>query len=626
MMGSIYENNISAIKGNDPDLFNRVAELEDAAYIDSVVSKTGEIIPVVETGGRKLYVHSRFDPVKEAYRFISEIDPGVFDLFIVFGFGYGYHVEELIKSTDNDSTLLVLEKDPYLFRSALSSRDLAGLLGDGRLRILIDPDEDVIAETLRGKSSKKVSFLTHRGSFQTDPAYYNNLRQIAKSYLSKKDVNIATLSKFEKTWTSNIARNIREIISLPGANFFYNKLAGIPAVIVGAGPSLNSSIDFIRSVQEKSVIICVDTSYRILKANGIDPHFCLTVDPQLINARYFEGTIGGDVVFIADPSVHPSVFRLVKGNISVLGMAFEMMKWIEDVSGEKGELLYGGSVTTNAYDFAKRIGASPVVMVGQDFAFTHGLAHARGSYLDEEVRFRTNRFFNAHIQNRLQLTSLPRIKVRGIWGGEVYTNQKLMIFTEWFGNRKDPDLVNASFDGAVIRGVKHAGHDSVVFPDIHNDVRGIIRDIYEKARIPDGNNKAVAGLLLGKCIAMENELNMLLPSLKRAVSLSEELAVLLREKTKSGKLDYILKKLSETDKMLESMNTLKDMIGFTVQRVIHTITEGYDIDSGDEELSEKELVAKKSQYLYKGILEGSEFNMKVLKKMISLLTDMRGSI
>lgn len=624
-MGSIYENNISAIRLNDPGLLEQVADTKDAEYVDSIVSKTGDIIPVINTDNKKLYIHSRFDPAKEASRFISEIDPGAFDLFIVFGFGYGYHIEELIKNTDNNSNLLVLEKDPHLFRSALLSRDIASVLGDNRLRILIDPDEEVIAGALKGKSSKRVSFLTHRGSFQTDPAYYDNLRQIARSYLSKKDVNIATLSRFEKTWSSNISRNIREIISLPGANVFYNKLAGIPAVIAGAGPSLNKSIDFIRAVRDKSVIICVDTSYSILRDNGIIPHFCLTVDPQLINARYFEGTNGEDIVFIADPSVHPSVFRLIRGKISVLGMAFEMMKWIEDVSGSKGELLYGGSVTTNAYDFAKRIGASPVVMVGQDFAFTGGLAHARGSYLDEEVRLRTNRFFNVHMQNRLQLTSLPKIKVRRIRGGDVYTNQKLMIFINWFENRKDPELINASYDGAVIKGVRHAAQDEVVFPDINEDIRGIIADLYDNSRIPEGSNKAVSGILLGKCIAMENELNTLLPALKRAVSLSEELVVLLKQKTKGGKLDYILKKLSETDKMLESKNTLKDMIGFTVQRVIHTITEGYDIDPGDEGLSEEELVAKKSHYLYKGILEGSEFNMKILKKMIILLTDMRGN-
>ena len=94
---------------------------------------------------------------------------------------------------------------------------------------------------------------------------------------------------------------------------------------------------------------------------------------------------------------------------------------------------------------------------------------------------------------------------------------------------------------------------------------------------------------------------------------------MMKNNKKDSKLDYILKKLSEIDKLLESKNTLKDMIGFTIQRVIHTITEGYEIDENDEKLSREELVAKKSHYLYKGILEGSEFNLRIINKIILLL-------
>jgi hypothetical protein len=61
------------------------------------------------------------------------------------------------------------------------------------------------------------------------------------------------------------------------------------------------------------------------------------------------------------------------------------------------------------------------------------------------------------------------------------------------------------------------------------------------------------------------------------------------------------------------------MIGFTVQRVIHTITEGYEIDASDEKMNKQELVAKRSRFLYSGILEGIEFNRKIISKMIELL-------
>jgi hypothetical protein len=93
-----------------------------------------------------------------------------------------------------------------------------------------------------------------------------------------------------------------------------------------------------------------------------------------------------------------------------------MMKWIENSSGDKGEMCHGGSVSTNAYDFAKRLGAYPIILAGQDLAFTKGLAHAKGSYLDEQIHNKTNRISNAEMFNRRQLTFLPKILLPGING------------------------------------------------------------------------------------------------------------------------------------------------------------------------------------------------------------------
>ena len=88
-----------------------------------------------------------------------------------------------------------------------------------------------------------------------------------------------------------------------------------------------------------------------------------------------------------------------------------------------------------------------------------------------------------------------------------------------------------------------------------------------------------------------------------------------RDKSDAGKVNYILGKLSDTDKFIESQKNSKDMISFSIQRVIHTITEGYDIE-GPGELN----AGKRSEYLYRGFLEGANFNRKVMRKMESILS------
>ncbi len=620
-----FERNMHVLKGRFPDVHAGITAAADDGSVEAVETKLGGHVPAVTKEGKRLFIHSKFDPAREAERFIGEIDTAAFDLFIVFGFGFGYHVEELLRGMGSDSLLLVIEKSPLMLKKAMESRDWAPVLGDGRFLLLLDPAEEVIAGALKGKSSRRTSLVLHRGSFQAEPDYYGNMQNIVRSYLSTKEVNIATLAKFEKVWASNIARNIGAFINAPGANVFYDKFRDVPAIVVAAGPSLHRSLDFIRQNRGRAVIIAVDTSYRILMRQGIEPHFCIVVDPQMINARYFEGSAPGKTILIADPTVHPSVFRLFRGRAVMTGIAFELMKWIERLSGEKGEITHGGSVSTNAYDFAKRLGASPVCLTGQDLAFTGGHAHARGSYLDEQVHLRTGRLYTPEMFNRFQLTALPKISVKGIRGEAVHTNQKMMIFLSWFQKRGDRDLINATHDGALIHGVRHLQAGEIAMPEPPYSIQGRIDELFNSSPAAGAGRETREGLM-GRIGLIQGEIESLLPVLDRAVGFSENLMALMKEKSggrgntgDQGKVDYLLKKLSETDRLVESKKGAKDMISFTIQRVVHTITEGYEIDEEDRGLSGDELVAKRSLYLYRGLLDGARFNGRILARMAAIL-------
>lgn len=616
-MNDIYSQNIKIIRERFPLLAGRL-DITDDGSVEILESKSGGPVPSFAHGeGRRLFIHSRIDPLREAERFIQEIDISGRDLVVVFGFGFGYHVEELIKRAGGDITVLAVERNPLILRKALESRDLGELLSRGNLLLAVDPDEDELVSLMHGKSSRNVLFITHRGSHQVYPEYYSNILSIMKSYISTKDVNIATLAKFEKTWTSNIARNIGVIADSCGANVFYNAFRGVPAIVVAAGPSLSDSIPFIKKNSDRAVIIAVDTSYKILMDHGIAPHFCVTVDAQLINARYFEGSHETGTVLIADPMVHPSTFRFFKGGVTVTGVAFEMMKWIENICGARGDLTHGGSVSTNAYDFAKRIGASPVILVGQDLSFTKGLAHVKGSYLDEQIHNRTWRLNSAEMFNRRQLTSLPKILLPGINGGKVHSSQKMVIFINWFEKRNDPELINATYDGVSIKGIKNVKQDELSLPEPEENLKHmILRLMDEKGAAGPADRKR---RLKSRVEAMSAEIESLIPVLEKAAVQSSELSKMIddgRDKTDPGKVNYILGKLSDADRFIESQKSSKDMISFSIQRVIHTITEGYDID-GRDDLN----AGRRSEYLYRGMLDGALFNKKVLARMTKILSE-----
>lgn len=613
-MNTLYDRNIDIIAGVDQELASQISA-SSIEGIDVSVSKSGLPVPSsAGPDGKPMLVHSRIDPVREAERFASEVDFSGKDLVVVLGFGFGYHCEAILKAAADGVSIIAVDQSAAMVRAAAGNRDLSALFLSGKFFLLIKPDETSLARVLKGRSSKNVIFATHRGSYQLNRQYYENVLVMMKSFISTKDVNIATLARFEKIWSSNIARNIGIVAGAAGANIFFDKFKGMPAIVAAAGPSLTASLDFIRQNIDRCVVVAVDTSYKILADNGIIPHFCVSVDPQLINARYFEGSSETETVLVADPTVHPSVFRFFKGRRAVTGVAFDMMKWIEDICGSKGDLAHGGSVSTNAYDFARRLGASPVIMVGQDLAFTNGLAHAKGSYLDEQVHNRTHRFMNAQMANRRQLTYLPPVFVAGSRGGLARTTQKMMIFKTWFENRNDPDLINATVSGVLLKGMPNVEHSALNIPGCALHPRAIIDKMLSTAAAD--SLAEVKKKLSSRVEEMSREIDALIPVLEKALVQADELTALIetgKDKSDPGKMGYIISKLEDADAAIESGNRSKGMLSFAMQRVIHTITEGYDTGEGAEN------AGARSVFLYNGMLEAARFNAKLLAKMKVIL-------
>ncbi|MCU0822724.1 MAG: hypothetical protein MUC95_09685, partial [Spirochaetes bacterium] len=178
MMRSNLKFNLDKLHELHPQAYSKTAVNDDDIAIDVIATKSGGYVPEITIENRKVLLHSKFDPVKEAERFTAETDPGKFDLVIIMGFAFAYHLEILLKKIQKDATVLVIEKNPAIIKKAIEYRDLSGILTDSRLKILADPGEEDIADALQGRSSFKVTLITHRGSHQLYPDYYSNIKRI----------------------------------------------------------------------------------------------------------------------------------------------------------------------------------------------------------------------------------------------------------------------------------------------------------------------------------------------------------------------------------------------------------------------------------------------------------------
>ena len=69
-------------------------------------------------------------------------------------------------------------------------------------------------------------------------------------------------------------------LSLQTSGEMKGEFPDIPFVLVGAGPSLDESIDFLKSVQDKAIIVTSNSPYRKLINSRIRPHLVVTADPM----------------------------------------------------------------------------------------------------------------------------------------------------------------------------------------------------------------------------------------------------------------------------------------------------------------------------------------------------------
>ena len=174
-------------------------------------------------------------------------------------------------------------------------------------------------------------------------------------------------------------------------------------------------------MQDRALIIAVDTALRPLLAQGIAPHLAVAVDPSERNARHLANLDGaGGTWFVAEPGVHPHAFPTFAGRTFAFRVGDNHpWPWLASLGIARGTLDAWGSVLVSALDLAIRVGARPIAIVGADLAYTGGQPYCRGTAFEEdwarEVRF-GERLADvwARVANRPGAQALPDVQGRPV--------------------------------------------------------------------------------------------------------------------------------------------------------------------------------------------------------------------
>ncbi len=380
------------------------------------------------------FLHSKYNPGRDAERTVAKNGLFTAEGCFISGCGLGYIPEQYARRYPS-AHLVLAEPDIFVFLSCLAARPLDRLFGHQSLVLAIGiPAGDVI--TLLEQTGL-LSLPRYESPALMAPAlsWWKEFSVLLERNRKKKQINANTLKKFGPRWLKNMCRNLPVMQHLRGIEELAGLASGLPALIVAAGPSLDSILPRLPELRERMIIIAVDTAVRGCVAAGVAPDFIVVVDPQYWNYRHLDGLACPESILITESATWPAVLRFSCRSVFLCSSLFPLGRFMEERTVPHAELGAGGSVSTSAWDFARHLGASHIYLAGLDLGYPGKKTHFTGGLFEEWAHGTGTRLAPAETALYRYLGEASLFPAQDYHGRTVLTDTRLNLFVWWFESR-----------------------------------------------------------------------------------------------------------------------------------------------------------------------------------------------
>ncbi len=405
-------------------------------------------------------IHCNTDPQQEALREFQKLNNlKSSDIVIIAGLGLGYLLKRVFISSK--CKIIVYEPEKEILNFSRQAVDFSGELKSNRVFMTGSFDElNAILSGIYGYKST-ISVLSLQSAGLLYPGEIENLLFRLPKIEATLKSNYTTLFSKSFKWLFNGLYRLK-----PGkpdfpVNMLENKFRGKAALIVSAGPSLDKNIDAIKNNRDKFIIFCANVAYKNLATNGIIPDFTVYID-----ADCYLDTIKNYGHSQTNLISHTtSCFRVFDELTPLRFFTFYckndlLSRRVAGLTGfsiEKYETK--GSVSHLALLCAFNMGCSPIILTGQDLAYTGGQYYSPGSFWSEDNKDGAN---NEKFREKIELTRKgPVFEVKGQNGEILKTSPDYAGFIQHFEefareNSSFARLINCSNGGAEINGFENS--------------------------------------------------------------------------------------------------------------------------------------------------------------------------
>lgn len=302
---------------------------------------------------------TNYDPAKEAQLQIQHISATEKEV-TVYGPALGDSIRELL-SRKNIDVLHVVILNTSLFLNLLNYSDQLFWLNDSRVSLDLAINQTKIAKLYTVSPAELVLAEVSAWPFRDRLELAINNEYAQSLHANKKELQ------------DNLQKN----------NVFVEQDSGIDEltkkqysqiVVVGAGPSLESSIELLKASND--VIIAVDAALPYLLSQNIVPQVIVSIDYTAF--QFFKGIKNSKLdnsALVYFPSIDHNVLTHWQGKRFCSYSNTPL--FLPYIAKHPKPILYsGGGVIHPSVDLAVKFGAKNIILYGVDFAFNEQQSHA----------------------------------------------------------------------------------------------------------------------------------------------------------------------------------------------------------------------------------------------------------
>ncbi len=524
------------------------------------------------------------------------------DMVILLGAGDPADIARVFSHYPETTHFFLMETLPAAAARLFRNFPLEEHIQEGRLTLALGTEENTLTQRfLSLVNLQRAPAIQILELCSVPPAdarlYYDALKQAQKT-VHLNVFNLGTLVYRGPLWQYNTIVNLPLLATHPGVSRLSGLFRSRPAVVVGAGPSLDHALEALKAVRGNCVLISTGTALRTLRREGIRPDIVLSVDASHRTGPQFE-TDCGDLFLACSSLAYPPLLPKFRGIFSASMASNPISEWLNTLGESKGTLVAAGTVTTSAVDLARQMGCNPIVCLGTDLSFADdGTTHVRHS-----------------MYHGSRLDPARLIRVPGNYQESVLTSEQFKCYIDlledYIRAHGETRFINATTAGARITGMELAG------PDILREIAARPFDAY--GRIAQRHADFTAGSLPELCAELRatiGQLREIMSQARSAAMLCNQLIMMFSRPHPGDEAvaRTYLETLQDIDRQLTGRRTCSIFLDMSLWPIGYQ--SGTRREQHEERYSEALLAHRRSRSLYEQIAGAAKWTGELLGQIV----------